>query len=145
MQTYIAFRPFMLYFLREIKAYYELIIYSRMAKPYLDFVISYIEGREGKIFSYVLNNDNCIATDGASMKCIELLKEGRDVSNILFVDSNLKEHICHILNYVPVSPYTGPNSTDFELIKLQKFLKRTAEGSVPVSDIIHTRINQIFH
>lgn len=123
--------------------YFELIIYSRLSAEILLPILEFIEAREGNVFSLKLDKSYCIQQGSTFCKSVEILSKNRDVSNILFVDSVFKEHIEHIYNFVPLSPYTGPSSTDFELIKLQKFLKKAAVCPAAVCDTIKTKLAQI--
>ena len=101
--------------------------------------MAFIEGREGNIFSHKLDKSYCIEDNEFQCKTIGLLECGREKKNILFIDSKLKEHMDHVENYIPLAVYS-PSSTDFELIKLQKFLKKISEGSVAISDVIKCKM-----
>jgi len=85
----IIFRPGLINFFRNLKEYYELIIFISGLKNYADEVINFIE-KDKKYFSYRLYRENAFIRNNNYFKDLSIL--GRDIKKIIIIDDK-KEHI----------------------------------------------------
>ena len=131
-------------FLREIKVFYEIIIYSRLLPEILQPLIGFIISKEGKIFSFILDQTNCFKCNGILFKSLPILSKQRDPLNILFIDSKYQEHAYHTSNYLPIIPYFGAGSLDNELIKLKKLIIKLSAKDV-LEPLIRTGLETLLH
>lgn len=123
---YVKFRPYLLEFIREVKMYYELIIYSSAPSKLVNAIANFIEGKEGHIFSERLSSEHCLLhSDKISLKTLQLLKVNRSIDDMICIDCNYENYMLNTKNIVPLSPFTT-DSNDTELLRLTRFLKRAA-------------------
>lgn len=114
--------------LRELKMYYEIIIYSTVSTQFIGCIYEYITKREGSIISHVLSSQHCVIdTSKGSIKSLEILSSNRDISNMICVDSNLINYCLHSENAIPISQYDGTTSGNEEMSTLLATLKEIGE------------------
>ena len=114
----LKFRPYAFKFLIDIKAKFEVILYSSLNYRYLNPIKNYIE-KQGKFFAYCLDESYCLfANVFSGIKCLDFLCENRKLENIVVVDSSVKSFP---LNYYNIIPYTF-SLKENQLIKISKVL-----------------------
>ena len=121
----VIFRPGLIDFLRNLKEYYELIIFTTGLKNYADEVINFIE-KDEKYFSYRLYRENAIIRNNNYYKDLSIL--GRDIKKIIIIDDT-KEHILQEENCLIIKPFitqSEENNNDFILFDLILILIRIA-------------------
>ena len=122
----IIFRPGLIDFLRNLKEFYELIIFTSGLKKNADGVINYIE-KDEKYFSYRLYRENTIMKNNNYYKDLSIL--GRDLKKIIIIDDK-KEHILQEENCLIIKPFiteSEVNNNDFILFDLILMLIRIAK------------------
>ena len=122
----VIFRPGLIDFLRNLKEFYELIIFTSGLKKYADEVINYIE-KDEKYFSYRLYRENAIIKNNNYYKDLSIL--GRDLKKIIIIDDK-KEHILQEENGLIIKPFiteSEVNNNDFILFDLILMLIRIAK------------------
>ena len=140
-QIYVKFRPYFFEFIREMKMYYELIIYSSVTAKFNEVIAHYIQSKEGSVFSHCLSSHYCVLDSSkASLKSLDMLSGNRKLDEILCIDSCYNNFMLHPGNIVPLSQFALNAASDTELIKLAKLLKEIATSSESAVDFIKKRI-----
>ena len=97
-----------------------------MSPKYTLAITQHIENKIGKIFSYVLTSEDCIALSSmVYIKNIEILSMNRDIENIVCLDSNIYNYSLHTKHIIPLCTYKLSKS-DKDVSRLTDFLKRIA-------------------
>ena len=118
-------RPGLIDFLRNLKEFYELIIFTSSLKEYADKIIDFIE-KDEKYFSYRLYRDNAVIINNMYYKDLNIL--GRDLKKIIIIDDK-KQHILQNENSIIIKPFISEsedNNNDFILFDLILILIRIA-------------------
>ena len=118
-------RPGLIDFLRNLKEFYELIIFTSSLKEYADKIIDFIE-KDEKYFSYRLYRDNAVIINNMYYKDLNIL--GRDLKKIIIIDDK-KQHILQNENCIIIKPFISEsedNNNDFILFDLILILIRIA-------------------
>ena len=118
-------RPGLIDFLRNLKEFYELIIFTSSLKEYADKIIDIIE-KDEKYFSYRLYRDNAVIINNMYYKDLNIL--GRDLKKIIIIDDK-KQHILQNENCIIIKPFISEsedNNNDFILFDLILILIRIA-------------------
>ena len=143
---YVKFRPFLFEFIREMKMYYEIIIYSSATYKFNSIIASYIESKEGSVFSQCLSNEFCVLDDSkVSLKSLEILSCERKIEEMVCLDSSYWNFMLHTDNIVPISRFTCESINDNELGKLAKFLKKVATSNEPATEYIKRQVYSVQH
>ena len=127
-------RPYLNEFLHEMKYLYEIIIFSDTSKEYTYFIADIIQQKE-KYFSYILNN-KYITYNNKNDKIKDLSILGRELNNIVIVDSNDKYYKRNKANLICIKPFYGDLNIDKNILKfLSNFLKELITDNEKVGDI----------
>lgn len=86
---YIAVRPFTIEFIKIMKQYFEIVIYTASMKQYAQAVIDYIDPE--KKFDFCLFRENCTMYKGSYTKDLSLLN--RTLKDAILIDVNEKKKI----------------------------------------------------
>ncbi len=120
---YVKYRPYLMKFLSEMKAIYELILYTGGNKGYADSVLAHIEIDQA-IFEHVLYHDQCVSQQGEYLiKYLGMLKGNRRNEDIVVVDNSLLNFCNSICNLVPIVEFNDTSQNDDALIRLGFYLK----------------------
>ena len=112
------FRPGLLYFLKALKPYYEIISFTTNTKDYSDAIISQIELGK-KIFDYNLYREHSVLIGKEFVK--DISKIGRNLKNIIIVDDQSKNFRLNKENGILIYPFFGDDD-DNVLYELKKIL-----------------------
>lgn len=118
----LEYRPYLQEFLEDMVSKYELIIYSRFNKEYVQAIVKTIE-KSKKYFAYVFHDEFCLFSNiFSSVKCINFLFGNRSVNDIIVVDTKESTLPLNPENFFSLQEYRGYEDKDVELIKLAKML-----------------------
>ena len=130
----LVLRPYLNEFLHEMKNLFEIIIFSDTSKEYTNFIVDIIQKKE-KYFSYVLNN-KYITYDNKNNKIKDLSLLGRELTNIVVVDSIDKFYKKNKDNLICIKSFYGDINNDKNTLKiLSIFLNELIINSEKVGDI----------
>jgi len=97
----IELKPFAFNFLEDMKSKYELILYSFLDRKYLLAILNYLE-RDEKYFEYILDESYCLyANVFQGVKYLNFLCSTRSLSNIVVVDTSVKNFPFDPDNFIP--------------------------------------------
>jgi TFIIF-interacting CTD phosphatase-like protein len=137
----VKFRPYFFEFIREMKMYYELIIYSSVTSKFNEVITHYIQSKEGSVFSHCLSSHHCVLDSSkASIKSLDMLCGNRKLDEMLCIDSCYSNFMLHAGNIVPLTQFVLSTAADNELIKLTKLLKEVANSGESAVDFIKKRV-----
>ena len=108
-------RPGLIEFLRKMKQYYELVLFSFGTSEYVDAVVSIIEKNE-KFFEHILYRDHATFSNNTYIKNLALL--GRDLKYVLIVDDIPQMFKIHKNNGICIRPFYGDINSDRNTLKL---------------------------
>ena len=125
----IMIRPYLYDFLKNIKKYYELIIFTAATQDYADPIINAIE-KEEKYFDHRLYRMHTIIIDNDFVK--DLSKLGRDLNRTIIVDNMKQNYKNQPNNGITIRPFWGKDVEDTALVDLLDILKKIAEQDMDV-------------
>ena len=125
----IMIRPYLYDFLKNIKKYYELIIFTAATQDYADPIINAIE-KEEKYFDHRLYRMHTIIIDNDFVK--DLSKLGRDLNRTIIVDNMKQNYKNQPNNGITIRPFWGKDVEDTALVDLLDILKNIAEQDMDV-------------
>ena len=125
----IMIRPFLYDFLRSVKKYYELIIFTAATEDYANPIINAIE-KDEKFFEYRLYRMHTTIIDNDFVK--DLSKLGRDLNRTIIVDNMKQNYKNQPDNGITIRPFWGKDVEDTALVDLLDILKKIAENNMNV-------------
>ena len=128
---YFFIRPGAIEFLKEISAYYEIIIFTSSYKPYADYILDKLDINKN-IISYRLYKSHVIFEKGRSIKKLSMI--GRDLKKIIFVD-NLKSNAKYNKKNLYLIPSWIGDMKDDEIYKLKNKLIEISKNEKYSDDI----------
>lgn len=112
-------RPHAIECLKELSAYFELIVFTASHPYYAERVIEILDP-DKKIFSHRLFRVNCIHTEnGMYIKDLRILN--RDLSNVVIVDNSILSFAFQLDNGIPIIPFYD-DKEDSILVKIKDYL-----------------------
>ena len=127
----IMIRPFLYDFLKSVKKYYELIIFTAATQDYADPIINAIE-KDEKYFEHRLYRIHTTIIDNDFVK--DLSKLGRDLNKTIIVDNMKQNYKNQPDNGITIRPFWGKDVEDTALVDLLEILKKIAENNMNVID-----------
>ena len=128
---YFFIRPGAIEFLKEISAYYEIIIFTSSYKSYADYILNKLDINKN-IISYRLYKSHVIFEKGRSIKKLSMI--GRDLKKIIFVD-NLKSNAKYNKKNLYLIPSWIGDMKDDEIYKLKNKLIEISKNEKYSDDI----------
>ena len=125
----IMIRPFLYDFLRSVKKYYELVIFTAATEDYANPIINAIE-KDEKFFDHRLYRIHTIIVDNDFVK--DLSKLGRDLNRTIIVDNMKQNYKNQPDNGITIRPFWGKDVEDTALVDLLDILKKIAENDMNV-------------
>lgn len=114
--TRLILRPGLNEFLKKMKQYYELILFSSGTSDYVDPIVNFIEKNE-KYFEFVLYRQHISFDEkGEYFKNLHLLN--RDIKNILIIDDKENNFKYHKANGICIKPFYGDYEKDRNILNL---------------------------
>ena len=127
-------RPSLVQFLKEMKQFYELILFSSNNFDYISNKLKLFENDENKYFEHILSNFDIIIKSDGSIENIDLL--GRNINSIIFIDQIKSLHINKNTNIIYLKKYYGDINYDKNiLVNLMDILKKIKNDVEQVDDI----------
>ena len=125
----IMIRPFLYDFLRSVKKYYELVIFTAATEDYANPIINAIE-KDEKFFDHRLYRIHTTIVDNDFVK--DLSKLGRDLNRTIIVDNMKQNYKNQPDNGITIRPFWGKDVEDTALVDLLDILKKIAENDMNV-------------
>ena len=125
----IMIRPFLYDFLRSVKKYYELIIFTAATEDYANPIINAIE-KDEKFFEHRLYRMHTTVINNDFVK--DLSKLGRDLNRTIIVDNMKQNYKNQPDNGITIRPFWGKDVEDTALVDLLVILKQIAENNMNV-------------
>ena len=125
----IMIRPFLYDFLKNVKKYYELIIFTAATQDYADPIINAIE-KDEKYFEHRLYRIHTTIIDNDFVK--DLSKLGRDLNRTIIVDNMKQNYKNQPDNGITIRPFWGKDVEDTALVDLLEILTKIAENNMNV-------------
>ena len=125
----IMIRPYLYDFLKNIRKYYELIIFTAATQDYADPIIDAIE-KEEKFFDHRLYRIHTTIIDNDFVK--DLSKLGRDLNKTIIVDNMKQNYKNQPNNGITIRPFWGKDVEDTALVDLLDILVKIAEKKMNV-------------
>ncbi|EME26426.1 CTD small phosphatase-like protein 2 [Galdieria sulphuraria] len=118
--VYAKKRPFLDYFLSEIRKYFEVIVFTASQQAYADTILNLLDP-EGSYFRHRAFRDSCVFIEGNFLKDLRVL--GRDLSKCVILDNSPQAFGLQVENGIPITTWVD-DSEDRELLDLLPFLKQ---------------------
>ena len=116
LNTTIIIRPGLIEFLKNMKQFYELILFSSGTSDYVDPIIKLIEKNEN-FFEFVLYRQHISFNEiGEYFKNLNLLN--RNIKNILIIDDMEQNFKYHKANGICIKPFYGDYEKDINILKI---------------------------
>lgn len=130
--AYVAFRPHVQRFLREVAQLFEVVAFTSSLPDYADPILDALDPSK-KLISHRLYRDHCVEVKGKKVKDLSLL--GRPLDRIAIIDNSPAAYLFQPRNAIPIrSWFHDPHDRD--LLKLLKVLEHlsTAKKVYPILD-----------
>jgi Dullard-like phosphatase family protein len=130
--AYVAFRPHVHRFLREVSQLFEVVAFTSSLPEYADPILDALDPSK-KLISHRLYRDHCVEVKGKKVKDLSLL--GRPLHRVAIIDNSPAAYLFQPRNAIPIrSWFHDPHDRD--LLKLLKLLEHlsTAKKVYPVLD-----------
>ena len=137
----ISLRPGLTSFLKEIKKYYEIIIFTSKDEKYIEPLIKFIEKKE-KFFSYKFYIQHNIIINKTFIKDISRI--GRSLNKIIMIDNILQNYRNQKNNTIIIKSFFGDDDNDKNLIYLKDILIKIAKNGGDVRKEIEKYKEEIY-
>ena len=127
----LQFRPYLENFLKEVKKYYELVVFTAATQDYADPIINAIEDK-GVKFDFRLYRMHTIIIENDFVK--DLSRLGRDLSKTIIVDNMEQNYKLQKNNGISIRPFWGKDTEDTALLDLIDVLQKIAKYNMDVRD-----------
>lgn len=128
----VVIRPYALEMLKQLSAYYEIIVFTAGVKSYGDAIIKVLDP-DNILIDHRLYRDNCIKIDNWYIKDLRIIN--RDLRSMIIVDNKVTSFYNQMENGILVEPFLI-SKTDSELAGLWFFLRQIISGEdvrVPIA------------
>ncbi len=132
----LKFRPFLFDFLKEIKKFYELVVFTAATQDYADPIIDTIEEKmrneKGimQTFDQRLYRNHTTVIENDFVK--DLSKFGRNLGRIIIVDNMKQNYKLQKDNGITIRPFWGKDTDDLALYDLLPILVNIAINNLDV-------------
>jgi Dullard-like phosphatase family protein len=141
----IILRPDLIFFLKEMKKIYELVLFSYATYDYIEKVLKIIESKE-KFFEYILDRRHITYENGSYIKNLSLI--GRDLKNVIIIDDKPQAFKMHKENGIFIKPFYGDccNNKNIlkNLAKILKDIRKDADINGDIRKCIQKKNHDIF-
>ena len=135
-------RPGLTEFLRNIKSYYEIILFCSGKKKYCDTIIDSID-EKNKYIDYRLYQEHCTIINDDFVK--DLSKIGRAIDKMIIVDNLPQNYRQQKENGINIKSFYGDNPDDRILYHLCKILISIAQNGGDIRKSIKKYWNEIIY
>ena len=116
-------RPYGEKFLKTLRLYYELIVFTASKEQYAKSIIEYLDPKRCCI-EYLLHRDQCLMTKDWTIKDLRVIGR-RNMKDMIIVDNSVISFSGNMDNGIYIPTYQG-DCEDCELLRIMNFLKRIA-------------------
>ena len=117
---YLTIRPYLFYFLNEIKKFFnDIIIFTSSKYIYAKEILKIID--KNNLFSKVYSRENLTFYKNVYYKDLNILNS--DLAHTIIIDDKYENFLFHRFNGLPISDFVG-NPKDIELLKILPILKK---------------------
>ena len=120
-------RPYVEKFLKTLRLYYELIVFTASKEQYAKSIIEYLDPKRCCI-EYLLHRDQCLMTKDWTIKDLRVIGR-RNMKDMIIVDNSVISFSGNIDNGIYVPTYEG-DQNDRELLIIMIFLEQIATVEV---------------
>ena len=117
----LKFRPGLIKFLKKVKKFYEMIVFTSGTKEYADQIIDVIESEE-KFFDFRLCREHTLFYNNEFIK--DLSRIGRPINKIIIVDNLPQNYRLQKDNGIEIKSFFGDDNNDNALEHLGNILKK---------------------
>ena len=117
----LKFRPGLIKFLKKVKKFYEMIVFTSGTKEYADQIIDVIESEE-KFFDFRLCREHTLFYNNEFIK--DLSRIGRPIDKIIIVDNLPQNYRLQKDNGIEIKSFFGDDNNDNALEHLGNILKK---------------------
>ena len=117
----LKFRPGLIKFLKKVKKFYEMIVFTSGTKEYADQIIDVIESEE-KFFDFRLCREHTLFFNNEFIK--DLSRIGRPIDKIIIVDNLPQNYRLQKDNGIEIKSFFGDDNNDNALEHLGNILKK---------------------
>ena len=117
----LKFRPGLIKFLKKVKKFYEMIVFTSGTKEYADQIIDAIESEE-KFFDFRLCREHTLFYNNEFIK--DLSRIGRPIDKIIIVDNLPQNYRLQKDNGIEIKSFFGDDNNDNALEHLGNILKK---------------------
>jgi CTD small phosphatase-like protein 2 len=141
--VYVKLRPHLYHFLRTVRAWFEVIIFTASQRIYAEKLLNILE-REERFTHHRLFRDSCVCVEGNYLKDLTVL--GRPLSSTCILDNSVQAFGFQLDNGIPILGWFDDESDD-ELLKLLPFLdhlrscqdvRPTLKHTFKLSEFVHS-------
>lgn len=113
-------RPFLTDFLKKLKSYYEIFIFSSSKIEYTHSILDVFDPQQELIDGFLTINNCLVTSEGNILKPLTLIKN-RDLKNMVMVTSSIECCYFNLENGIPIQPWNNIKE-DQELKFLMNYL-----------------------
>lgn len=117
-------RPYLIDFLRKMKEFYEIFIFSSLKFDLTQSIIDVLDPKQELIDGFLTINNCLLTNEGNIIKPLALIKN-RDLKNMVIVTSSIECCYLNLENGIPIKPWNNTND-DKELKFLMNYLTDAA-------------------
>ena len=138
-------RPDLIYFLKEMKKIYELVLFSYATYDYIEKILKIIESKE-KFFEYILDRRHITYENGSYIKNLSLI--GRDLKNVIIIDDKPQAFKMNKENGIFIKPFYGDCFNNKNILKnltnILKDIRKDVDITGDIRKCILKRNHEIF-
>eukprot|EP00871_Galdieria_phlegrea_P001236 jgi/Galph1/2112/GphlegSOOS_G799.1 len=121
-RVYAKKRPFLDFFLSEVRTLFEVIVFTASQQAYADTILNLLDPSR-EYFRHRAFRDSCVLIEGNFLKDLRVL--GRDLRKCVILDNSPQAFGLQIENGIPISTWID-DANDRELVDLLPLLKQLA-------------------
>lgn len=115
-QAYLSFRPYVFDLLEDLKENFELILFARSDKAYVQAALEAFKAK-GDYFDYVLHKKHCFKCGHEAIKSLEVLMNGRSMKDTFVVDHQVTSFMVHMSSGVLVEGFDSEKKANDRVLR----------------------------